>query len=90
MFCQRRQWEGPKFPRQLFYDSNSKRGRVLMHSKVALAASCCPVESTDVDVTLLDDPRYTGSRLSRKLVDRCQKDQWECQSQIGRSGLECH
>ncbi|KAF8513970.1 tyrosyl-DNA phosphodiesterase-domain-containing protein [Gautieria morchelliformis] len=37
MFCQRRQWNGPKFPRQLFHDSNSKRGPVLMHSKMILA-----------------------------------------------------
>lgn len=36
MFCRRNQWEGAKFPRDLFYDSNSKRGRVLMHSKVGV------------------------------------------------------
>ncbi|KAF8587152.1 phospholipase D/nuclease [Ramaria rubella] len=36
MFCQRRQWIAPKFPRSLFHDSNSKRGRVLMHSKMIL------------------------------------------------------
>ena len=34
MFCRKAQWEAAKFPRELFYDSNSKRGRVLMHSKV--------------------------------------------------------
>ena len=34
MFCSRRQWSFPKFPRESFYDSNSKGGRVLMHSKV--------------------------------------------------------
>ena len=34
MFCDRATWEGTKFPRDNFYDSNSKRGRVLMHTKV--------------------------------------------------------
>ncbi|KIJ43722.1 hypothetical protein M422DRAFT_30766 [Sphaerobolus stellatus SS14] len=37
MFCQRKAWAAPKFPRPLFYDSNSKRGKVLMHSKMILA-----------------------------------------------------
>ena len=34
MFCRRNQWEAAKFPRDLFHQSRSKRGRVLMHSKV--------------------------------------------------------
>jgi tyrosyl-DNA phosphodiesterase-1 len=34
MFCRKRSWEAAKFPRNLFYESRSKRGRVLMHSKV--------------------------------------------------------
>ena len=36
MFCRRNQWEGAKFPRELFHQSRSKRGPVLMHSKVRL------------------------------------------------------
>ncbi|KIJ27239.1 hypothetical protein M422DRAFT_191264 [Sphaerobolus stellatus SS14] len=36
MFCTRRQWDMPKFPRALFHDANSKRGEVLMHSKMIL------------------------------------------------------
>ncbi|KAH7333757.1 tyrosyl-DNA phosphodiesterase-domain-containing protein [Rhizoctonia solani] len=36
MFCQRKQWDVSTFPRQNFYDSNSKRGKVLMHSKMIL------------------------------------------------------
>ncbi|KIJ27246.1 hypothetical protein M422DRAFT_236189 [Sphaerobolus stellatus SS14] len=36
MFCTRRQWDMPKFPRALFHDANSKRGKVLMHSKVCI------------------------------------------------------
>ncbi|EPS99962.1 hypothetical protein FOMPIDRAFT_1060549 [Fomitopsis schrenkii] len=36
MFCRRNQWEGAKFPRDLFHQSRSKRGRVLMHSKMIL------------------------------------------------------
>ncbi|KAI5120005.1 hypothetical protein M0805_008466 [Coniferiporia weirii] len=34
MFCRKTQWEAKNFPRELFYDSNSKRGGVLMHSKM--------------------------------------------------------
>ena len=34
MFCRTNQWEGSKFPRELFHDSNSAGGRVLMHTKV--------------------------------------------------------
>lgn len=34
MFCRKRSWEATKFPRNLFYESRSRRGRVLMHSKV--------------------------------------------------------
>ncbi|OAX34687.1 phospholipase D/nuclease [Rhizopogon vinicolor AM-OR11-026] len=37
MFCRTSQWEGSKFPRELFYDSNSAGGRVLMHTKMIIA-----------------------------------------------------
>ncbi|CAE6457552.1 unnamed protein product [Rhizoctonia solani] len=36
MFCQRKQWDASTFPKKHFYDSNSKRGKVLMHSKMIL------------------------------------------------------
>lgn len=36
MFCRESQWKGAKFPREHFYDSRSKRGQVLMHSKVSI------------------------------------------------------
>lgn len=41
MFCRKSTWEAAKFPRNLFGESRSRRGRVLMHSKVggALARS---------------------------------------------------
>ena len=37
MFCRRSQWQAAKFPRELFHASQSKRGRVLMHSKMLIA-----------------------------------------------------
>ncbi|KAF9228232.1 phospholipase D/nuclease [Gyrodon lividus] len=37
MFCRTNQWEAAKFPRELFYDSNSAGGHVLMHSKMIIA-----------------------------------------------------
>ena len=36
MFFKRRDWASEGFPRELFHDSKSKRGGVLMHSKVCL------------------------------------------------------
>ncbi len=38
MFCSKNQWEATNFPPELFHDSKSKRGRVLMHSKVRLSS----------------------------------------------------
>ncbi|EPQ56055.1 phospholipase D/nuclease [Gloeophyllum trabeum ATCC 11539] len=37
MFCRRNQWDAAKFPRELFHDSRSKRGGVLMHTKMIIA-----------------------------------------------------
>ncbi|KZT19086.1 phospholipase D/nuclease [Neolentinus lepideus HHB14362 ss-1] len=37
MFCRRNQWDGAKFPRELFHDSRSQRGGVLMHTKMIVA-----------------------------------------------------
>ncbi|KAG0694966.1 tyrosyl-DNA phosphodiesterase-domain-containing protein [Suillus ampliporus] len=37
MFCRTNQWEASKFPRELFHDSNSSGGRVLMHTKMIIA-----------------------------------------------------
>jgi len=34
MFFKRADWASAGFPRELFHDSKSKRGGVLMHSKV--------------------------------------------------------
>ena len=34
IFCRRKQWAAKNFPRDRFYDSKSKGGPVLMHSKV--------------------------------------------------------
>ncbi|KAG8883768.1 hypothetical protein FRB97_005942 [Tulasnella sp. 331] len=36
MFCREKQWNGKTFPCHLFYDSRSKRGGILMHSKMIL------------------------------------------------------
>ncbi|KAF5376628.1 hypothetical protein D9615_007854 [Tricholomella constricta] len=37
IFCRRRQWAAKNFPRDHFYDSRSKGGPVLMHSKMIIA-----------------------------------------------------
>jgi hypothetical protein len=40
MFCSPNQWRATKFPRDKFYDSKSKGGAVLMHSKVCPISAC--------------------------------------------------
>ncbi|KAI0049016.1 phospholipase D/nuclease [Auriscalpium vulgare] len=64
MFCRRSQWEGVKFPRELFAQSKSKRGRVLMHSKMIIAIvgahqssrkDDSETEDSDDDIVVLDD-----------------------------------
>ncbi|KAI0290274.1 tyrosyl-DNA phosphodiesterase-domain-containing protein [Multifurca ochricompacta] len=37
IFCRKSTWEAAKFPRNLFCESRSRRGRVLMHSKMIIA-----------------------------------------------------
>ncbi|KIK15083.1 hypothetical protein PISMIDRAFT_336014 [Pisolithus microcarpus 441] len=37
MFCRANQWGGTRFPRELFHDSNSTGGKVLMHTKMIIA-----------------------------------------------------
>ncbi|KAF8800390.1 phospholipase D/nuclease [Phlegmacium glaucopus] len=37
LFCRRKQWSAKNFPRDQFYDSKSKGGDVLMHSKMIIA-----------------------------------------------------
>ncbi|KAF8900465.1 tyrosyl-DNA phosphodiesterase-domain-containing protein [Gymnopilus junonius] len=37
IFCRRRQWSSKNFPKDIFYDSRSKGGPVLMHSKMIIA-----------------------------------------------------
>ncbi|KAL0567808.1 hypothetical protein V5O48_014189 [Marasmius crinis-equi] len=37
IICKRKQWEAAKFPRHLFFDSKSRAGPTLMHTKMILA-----------------------------------------------------
>ncbi|KAH9957834.1 tyrosyl-DNA phosphodiesterase-domain-containing protein [Russula dissimulans] len=50
MFCRKRSWEAAKFPRNLFYESRSRRGRVLMHSKMIIATFLGAASSPDKDL----------------------------------------
>jgi tyrosyl-DNA phosphodiesterase-1 len=43
MFFKRADWGSSGFPRELFHDSKSRRGGVLMHSKVCLPTLGLPV-----------------------------------------------
>ena len=59
MFCRKTQWGGANFPKDLFHDSNSKRGKVLMHTKVSFIHS--PAE-TDLAI---DDPGSLDNKVAR-------------------------
>lgn len=57
MFCSRRQWGASTFPKDHFVDSNSKRGKVLMHSKMILGV----LDDKDSDVGKPKGWLYVGS-----------------------------
>ncbi|KAJ7080775.1 tyrosyl-DNA phosphodiesterase-domain-containing protein [Mycena belliarum] len=38
LFCTRKKWDGKNFPRAAFHDSNSRAGRVLMHTKMIIGS----------------------------------------------------
>ncbi|KAI0673243.1 phospholipase D/nuclease [Trametes maxima] len=61
MFCRRKQWEGANFPRELFHQTRSKRGRVLMHSKMILGTFRDKQQGT-----LVNDKRTSGAKDSEK------------------------
>ncbi|KDQ19959.1 hypothetical protein BOTBODRAFT_152571 [Botryobasidium botryosum FD-172 SS1] len=68
MFCQKKQWDGKNLPRELFSDSNSKRGGILMHSKMIIATFKDPVE---------------GNTLAASSKKGKAKDDDEIESQVG-------
>lgn len=62
IFCRRSQWVVKNFPRGQFYDSKSKGGPVLMHSKVA-QLQCCHISfltaETDDTCNCAKSPAFT-------------------------------
>ncbi|KAK0490374.1 tyrosyl-DNA phosphodiesterase-domain-containing protein [Armillaria novae-zelandiae] len=70
MFCRKAQWSGKYFPRDRFYDSKSRAGKVLMHTKMIIGLlSDKPVDvddsdTEDSDIEVVDAPigwGYLGS-----------------------------
>ncbi|EDR09713.1 uncharacterized protein LACBIDRAFT_319104 [Laccaria bicolor S238N-H82] len=74
IFCRRKQWSTKNFPRDHFYDSKSKGGPVLMHSKMIIATHQETTRKTlqaaessseeDDDIEVVDPPlgwSYLGS-----------------------------
>ncbi|KAH9052725.1 hypothetical protein EDB87DRAFT_1581479 [Lactarius vividus] len=49
MFCRKSTWAAAKFPRNLFCESRSRRGRVLMHSKMIVAVFVGAGSLSDAD-----------------------------------------
>jgi hypothetical protein len=63
MFFKRADWASNGFPRELFHDSKSKRGGVLMHSKVWLLRLNTLVRMF-IDLASPDDSRDTATQTS--------------------------
>ncbi|KAG7442445.1 phospholipase D/nuclease [Guyanagaster necrorhizus] len=56
IFCRRAQWNGKNFPRDKFYDSKSRAGKVLMHTKMIIGLlSENPVDVDDCDTENSDN-----------------------------------
>jgi len=66
LFCRRKQWSAKKFPRGQFYDSKSKGGHVLMHSKVAsahkLRATSSDKTCTKMIIAMLQDNPFSSKK----------------------------
>ncbi|KAK0455791.1 tyrosyl-DNA phosphodiesterase-domain-containing protein [Desarmillaria tabescens] len=70
IFCRKAQWNGKNFPRDKFYDSKSRAGKVLMHTKMIIgllsdkAIDVDDSETEDSDIEEIDAPigwGYLGS-----------------------------
>ena len=71
VFCRRKQWSAKNFPRGQFYDSKSKGGQVLMHSKVTSAHKCrgsfSNIICTKMIIAMLQDNPFSSKK--RQEVD---------------------
>jgi len=56
MFCRKNTWEAANFPRNLFCESRSRRGRVLMYSKIMIAVFIDAGSSADESPGSETDP----------------------------------
>ncbi|KAF8547998.1 phospholipase D/nuclease [Imleria badia] len=70
MFCRTNQWEATKFPKELFHDSNSAGGRVLMHTKMVIATlrRTSPFASSSKSDSTAKSTRPTGSNKGKSTV----------------------
>ncbi|KAF8553316.1 phospholipase D/nuclease [Imleria badia] len=69
MFCRTHQWEATTFPKELFHDSNSAGGRVLMHTKMIIATlRTSPFASSSKSDSKAKSTRPTGSNKGKSKV----------------------
>lgn len=66
MFCSPNQWKGAKFPRDKFYDSKSKAGGVLMHSKVRGRRACGRGAIADTGIKMIIAMMRDENQLNEK------------------------
>jgi tyrosyl-DNA phosphodiesterase 1 len=73
MFCSPNQWRATKFPRDKFYDSKSRGGGVLMHSKVSrlfiIVYSSCLTQHGKMIIALTRDEGQIGAKGKGKKLD---------------------
>jgi tyrosyl-DNA phosphodiesterase-1 len=53
MFCRQSQWNAATFPKDRFYDANSKRGGVMMHTKASILSLRKPYVGADCSLQMI-------------------------------------
>ena len=78
LFCRRKQWSAKNFPRGQFYDSKSKGGQVLMHSKVGSAHKCCGtpfnIIYTKMIIAMLQDNPFLSKKQREEEFSETEDD----------------
>ena len=77
IFCRRKQWSAKNFPRGQFYDSKSKGGQVLMHSKVGFAQNrhgTPNIFCTKMIIAMLQDNPFSSKKRQEEEFSETEDD----------------
>ncbi|KAH0833851.1 hypothetical protein J3R83DRAFT_11017 [Lanmaoa asiatica] len=90
MFCRTNQWEATRFPKELFHDSISAGGRVLMHTKMIVATlrRISPLASSSKFGFKAESTRPTTSDKGKSKVIVISDSETESESDIPENAPE--